>query len=104
MTRFIGKGDNNDAHALGSWFSSVPVGCWNPCAYCYRDLPVLMENIMKYILIDDNLVPRTAATDRWLQRAGRAVPQEEPEDDHVAVDTTDRRSDWEVLEGLEEIE
>ena len=57
---------------------------------------------MKYVLIDGNLVPRTAATDRWLQRAGRAVPQEEPENDHVAVDTTDRRSDFEVIQGLDE--
>jgi hypothetical protein len=58
--------------------------------------------MMKYVIVDGVLQPSTPETARLLQRAGRQVPQREPEDDPVAVDLTDRRSDYQVIEGLDE--
>ena len=58
--------------------------------------------MMKYVIVDGVLQPSTPETARLLQRVGKQIPPEVPKDDHVAVDTTDRRSDYQVIEGLDE--
>lgn len=64
-----------------------------------------MKYVMKYVIIDGVLQWETSLTKRQAKRAGQGKPLPgEPEDDHVAVDTTDRRSDFEVIQELEEIE
>jgi|HubBroStandDraft_1064217.scaffolds.fasta_scaffold92297_3 hypothetical protein len=56
-----------------------------------------------YVLVDGILQKASPETKRWHQRAARAVPSntEEPKD-VLALPTEDKRSDWEVIEGLEE--
>jgi hypothetical protein len=57
----------------------------------------------RYVIIDGVLQRATPSTLRWTQRAAKAQPaKEEPEDTSV-MDFTDRRSDFEVIQGLDEI-
>ena len=57
----------------------------------------------KYVLIDGCLQRSSPATERWAERAARGVPSnaEEPKD-VVALPTEDKRSDWEIIQDLEE--
>ncbi len=60
---------------------------------------------MKYVLIDGVLQRSSAATQNWVRRAARAVPLDtEEKPDVVALPTEDRRSDFEKITDLEEIE
>jgi hypothetical protein len=56
-------------------------------------------------MIDGHLVPSSPETERWVRRAAQAVPTKSPEpQEEPVVDLTDRRSDYEVIESLDEIE
>ena len=72
-----------------------------------------------YIMVDGQLVKSNPEARRWLKRAGRAVPQKEESEgpgyksNGITLGETgriingeliieDRRSDYEVLEGMEE--
>ncbi len=58
-----------------------------------------------YIMVDGQLVKSNPEARRWLKRAGRAVPSDtEEKPDTVALPQEDRRTDWEIIEGLEEID
>ena len=60
---------------------------------------------MKYVLVDGVLQRDSAATQNWARRAARAVPADtEEKPDVVALPTEDRRSDFEKITDLEEIE
>jgi hypothetical protein len=57
----------------------------------------------RYVIIDGQLQKSSPELSRWAKRAGQGVPsntEEEPKD--VLALPKDRRSDWEILEGLEE--
>lgn len=55
-----------------------------------------------YVIIDGQLQKSSPETKRWAKRAGQAQPTntEEPKDAMALPE--DKRSDWEILEGLEE--
>ena len=58
-----------------------------------------------YVLIDGHLQRSSPATRRWAERSRRAVPLDtEEKPDVVALPTEDRRSDFEKITDLEEIE
>jgi hypothetical protein len=38
----------------------------------------------------------------WTKRTGKGVPSRVEPEAEVVIDTTDRRTDWEIIEGLEE--
>ena len=60
---------------------------------------------MKYVLVDGVLQRDSAATQNWVRRAAAAVPLDtEEKPDVVALPTEDRRSDFEKITDLEEIE
>jgi len=57
----------------------------------------------KYVIIDGQLQRNIPETAKWARRASKALPgpTEEPEE-APTIDLTDRRSDFEILEGLDE--
>ena len=59
---------------------------------------------MKYVIIDGVLQRSTSATRDWTRRAARALPLDTEEKPDTSVDLTDRRSDFEKITDLEEIE
>ncbi len=57
-----------------------------------------------YVIIDGVLQLDSWANRRWAKRVAKAVPTNtEEKPDPVALPQEDRRTDWEIIEGLEEI-
>ena len=56
-----------------------------------------------YVIIDGVLQKSTPETSRWVRRASQGVPSntEEPKD-AVALPKEDKRSDWEIIQELED--
>ena len=59
---------------------------------------------MKYVIIDGVLQRSSSATQDWTRRAAKATPLPEEKPDPVALPQEDKRSDWEIIQDLEEIE
>ncbi len=57
-----------------------------------------------YVIIDGVLQKNNPEASRWARRAAKAVPSNtEEKPDPVALPQEDRRTDWEIIEGLDEI-
>ena len=60
---------------------------------------------MHYVMIDGVLTKATPEAKRWLQRSARGIPGADPEPQpEPVVDLTDRRSDYQIIESLDESE
>jgi hypothetical protein len=57
-----------------------------------------------YVIIDGQLQKRSAATESWAKRVAKAQPSNAEETPDVVALPKDNRSDWEILESLEEKE
>ena len=56
-----------------------------------------------YVIIDGQLQKSSPETSRWVRRASKGVPSAtEEKPDVVAIPTEDKRSDWEIIQDLEE--
>ncbi len=60
---------------------------------------------MHYVMVDGVLTKATPEAKRWLHRASKGIPgaSTEPQPEPV-VDLTDHRSDYQIIESLDESE
>jgi len=55
-----------------------------------------------YVIIDGQLQKRSAATESWARRAAKAQPSNTEEKPDAVALPKDTRSDYEIIESLEE--
>lgn len=58
-----------------------------------------------YVMVDGQLIRSTWEAKNWIRRAAKAVAKWDPNwDESPQVDLTDRRSEFEIIQDLEETE